>query len=218
MSHNTDSAFDDKMSALKETIGRNIQKYRKQKGITQVELAEKLNVKNTAVSTWETKGFSSDVGTVEKVCNVLGVSYDELRGKGPEIKLAGGVLEINRISVVEARGAGEQEDKKAAFLMEPGEAEEDFFAVYLRGDGYGRLRDGDIVLIRKQGSAESGDLIAALYDGEALLAGFKKYGDLIVLQAAGAGRGDIVVEPRDRERLRILGCAVAFQGGFCRQV
>lgn len=38
---------------MKNTIGNNITKLRKEKGMTQAELAEKLNVSVQAVSKWE---------------------------------------------------------------------------------------------------------------------------------------------------------------------
>ena len=36
-----------------EVIGSFIAKYRKEKGLTQMQLAEKLNITNRAVSKWE---------------------------------------------------------------------------------------------------------------------------------------------------------------------
>ncbi|MCR4633903.1 MAG: helix-turn-helix domain-containing protein [Erysipelotrichaceae bacterium] len=55
---------------------------RKQLGLTQAQLAEKLHVSDKTVSKWETgKGFP-DIGIVEELCAVLNVSaYELLKGE-----------------------------------------------------------------------------------------------------------------------------------------
>ncbi|SFM99164.1 transcriptional repressor LexA [Thermodesulforhabdus norvegica] len=53
------------------------------------------------------------------------------------------------------------------------------FAVRVKGDsmeGAG-IRDGDIVIIRQQSSAENGQIVAAIVDGEVTLKRIKKYPD-----------------------------------------
>ena len=52
---------------------------------------------------------------------------------------------------------------------------EDTFALHVSGDSMtgANILDGDIALLRKQDSAESGDIVAALVDGEATLKRFK---------------------------------------------
>jgi len=58
-------------------IGRYIQAKRKALGLTQVQLAEKLNMSNKSVSKWERGVCLPDVSMYEKLCEVLGISLNE---------------------------------------------------------------------------------------------------------------------------------------------
>lgn len=62
------------------TIGKNIHKFRKQKGLTQSELAEILGVKNTTVSNWETGDNNPPADLLGNICDALGISATELLG------------------------------------------------------------------------------------------------------------------------------------------
>jgi len=50
--------------AMSETIGNRISKYRKEKGMTQEELANKMGVSSQAVSKWENDASCPDIGLV----------------------------------------------------------------------------------------------------------------------------------------------------------
>ena len=62
------------------TIGRNIKNFRKNKGFTQEELADLLNVTPQAVSKWESELSMPDVSMLIPLAQVLGVSTDALLG------------------------------------------------------------------------------------------------------------------------------------------
>ena len=55
-----------------------LQELRKQKGLTQEELAEKLYVSRTAVSKWETGRGYPDISLLEPIAKCLGISITEL--------------------------------------------------------------------------------------------------------------------------------------------
>ena len=60
------------------SVGKNIQKFRKAKNITQEELAEELNVTRQAVSNWETDKTQPDVDTLTQLSEALDVTVEEL--------------------------------------------------------------------------------------------------------------------------------------------
>lgn len=62
------------------TIGQNIRKLRKERGMTQEELAEKLNISAQAVSKWEMETCSPDISQVIPLTTLFGVSADVLFG------------------------------------------------------------------------------------------------------------------------------------------
>lgn len=61
-----------------KSIGETIANLRKQKGMTQSELAEKMNVTDKAVSKWERDLSCPEINTISKLADVLNVSVEEL--------------------------------------------------------------------------------------------------------------------------------------------
>ncbi len=61
-----------------EKIGRFIAECRKEKGLTQEQLAEKLGVTNRSISRWETGKTVPDISLYEKICRELGITIAEL--------------------------------------------------------------------------------------------------------------------------------------------
>lgn len=61
-----------------EKIGKFIAECRKEKNLTQLQLAEKLNISNRAVSKWETGKSSPDVSIMMELCDILGINVNEL--------------------------------------------------------------------------------------------------------------------------------------------
>ena len=57
----------------KKTIGQFIAVLRKANGMTQQELADKLNVSNKAVSRWEREESAPDITLIPALAELLGV-------------------------------------------------------------------------------------------------------------------------------------------------
>lgn len=61
-----------------QTLGAMIAVLRKEKGMTQLDLAQQLGVTDKAVSKWERDLSCPDVNSLPKLAEILGVSVDEL--------------------------------------------------------------------------------------------------------------------------------------------
>ena len=70
----------------KETFGNTVAVLRKQKEMTQLELAEKMGVTDKAVSKWERDLSFPDVSSLPKLAEILEVSVDELMQVKAEAK------------------------------------------------------------------------------------------------------------------------------------
>lgn len=73
------------MSKINETLGTRIATLRKEKGLTQEELGNKLNVSSQAVSKWENDISAPDISLLPELATILEVSIDELLGKKNEV-------------------------------------------------------------------------------------------------------------------------------------
>lgn len=61
-----------------EKIGKLIAQCRKENKMTQVELADKLGVTDKSVSKWENGKCLPDVSLYKELCNILGITLNEL--------------------------------------------------------------------------------------------------------------------------------------------
>ena len=61
-----------------KTIGEIISELRKEKGMTQNDLAEKMNVTDKAVSKWERNLSCPDVNSIPKLAEILEISVEDL--------------------------------------------------------------------------------------------------------------------------------------------
>lgn len=62
-------------------IGRKISEFRKDSNMTQMELAERLNISFQAVSNWERGNSMPDISKLPELAELFGISIDELLGK-----------------------------------------------------------------------------------------------------------------------------------------
>ena len=67
-------------------IGKFISECRKKENLTQAQLAEKLNITDRAVSKWENGKAMPDSSIMLELCNILGISVNELL-RGEEINM-----------------------------------------------------------------------------------------------------------------------------------
>ena len=74
------------------TIGKTIAALRKKIGLTQSELAERLNISNKAVSKWENGQGYPDISLFPSLANVFGVSIDYLMLQKKGIAVAGNIV------------------------------------------------------------------------------------------------------------------------------
>jgi repressor LexA len=96
---------------------------------------------------------------------------------------------------------------------------EDLFALRVRGESMisAHICDGDLVLVRRQDSAQLNDIVVALVESEsgdeATVKRFQRDGDRVVLKPEHPTMAPIVIDPSERQ-VRILGKVVGVLRGF----
>ena len=95
-------------------IGRFIAERRKESNLTQMQLAEKLNITNRAVSKWETGKAMPDTSLMLDLCNVLKISANDLlSGEVVSMENYNKKLEQNLLEMVKQK---EDSDKRLLSL------------------------------------------------------------------------------------------------------
>ncbi len=94
----------------KQTFGAMLSTLRKEKAMTQLELAEQMGVTDKAVSKWERDLSFPDVSSLPRLAEILDVSVDELmQGKAGKTSAAlgekvGGIVDMALKGVAVAMG------------------------------------------------------------------------------------------------------------------
>ena len=97
----------------------------------------------------------------------------------------------------------------------------DVFALRVRGESMidAHICDGDLVLVRRQETAHSNDIVVAMVaseatgEGEATVKRYLRDGARVVLKPENPTMSPIVVDPKQRE-IRILGKVIGLLRGF----
>ena len=66
---------------MKKTFGQRLSRLRKEKGLTQEDVANQITISPQAVSKWENDISSPDILVLGNLADILGVSVDELLGR-----------------------------------------------------------------------------------------------------------------------------------------
>ena len=66
------------MKNIKEVVSNNLKQARKQAGLTQDYIAQKLNTKQTIYSRYERGKLELDYTKIEQVCKILDITPNEL--------------------------------------------------------------------------------------------------------------------------------------------
>lgn len=190
-------------------------KRRKELGLRYDDLAEKAGVsKRTIEDIFRGYTTAPRIDTVEAIERALGV--DKIK-KDPVIQDEVEIDDMYPIPllgrVVAGKPINEQEDLEG-YIYVKYRPKEEYFAVHVYGDSMinAGILDGSIIICHKQETAECGDIVVAMLNGEQTVKRFKLIGDTCFLMPENP-RYDPIPVTKDDELL-ILGKVVEMRFSF----
>lgn len=170
----------------KEVMAKNIQYYMDLYGKTRNDICSALKIKYTTFSDWVNAKTYPRIDSIELMANYFGIEKIDLveehdlisRPKGVRIPVLGEVVAGVPIDAVEEYLDWEEITPE---LAETGE----FFALKIKGDSMEpRIVAGDVVIVKIQPTAETGDVVIAMVNGDdACCKRFIKHDEGITLQS-----------------------------------
>ncbi len=151
-----------------KSIGERIKEARKSAGLTQLELAKKTELSRSYIGDIEKDRYNPSVSTLQLIATATNTPLEDLlpstktvspTGRGVRIPVLGRVVAGIPIEAVEEILDYEEITPELA-------ATGDFFALQVKGDSMEpTLRNGDIVIVKRQPTVDSGDIAIVLVNG-----------------------------------------------------
>lgn len=196
-------------------LAEELKRLRKQRGLTQAELAARLGITQQAVGRWETGATLPDATTLVVLAEIFNVSVDSILGnKTPHGNVQGySPREQVMVPIIGSVRAGYgalafEED----YGFEPANVRDanNYFYLCVKGDSMEpRIQDGDLALVRRQQTLDDGDLGVVVFgEGEGTLKRYRKRGNAILLQPFNPSYKQIVISGQELDNLYIAGKVV----------
>lgn len=185
-------------SELSKRLADSIREYLNTHDMMQAEFAEKVNVAPATVSQWLSGGRMPSAEKLAEINQLIGTS-------GKMIPILGQV------------GAGYPmwAEENILGYEEIGNLQGEYFALKIHGDSMSpRMQDGDIVICRRQDTAEDGDIVIAIGSGEALCKRLRMYKDGIELYSINPEYRPLSFSMAEvkAKQIQIIGKAVEVRG------
>lgn len=198
-------------------IGNIIFERRKELGLTLEEIGTACGVSKSTVKKWES-GYISNmkrdkIAQLAKVLNIPPTRLIDSDDDSEPSNISDIYTDLYRIPLFESASAGfgvtansDIIDYIPLYIKNPAEAAQTI-AIKVKGDSmYPKIEDGDIIIVRKQDSVDSGSIAVVLIDGDDGLVKRVKYGrDWIDLESINPEYKTRHFEGEEILRLRVVG-------------
>lgn len=182
-----------------------LKELRKRANKTQIDIANYLGVSFQAYSNYENGNREIGLDMLVKLSAYYGVSIDYILGvKSSNTPDCYEEVEINEHRLIPLLGsvvAGipiESQEDIEGYIYIDQRPTSDYFALRVNGQSMKNvIPDKSIIIVRKQETADNGDIIVAMLNGEQTVKRFKRYGDNIFLMPENPSFEPIPVTPTD---------------------
>ncbi len=205
--------------AFNQVFSKRLKHFLALNSMSQKDLANTLNVGVSTVSNWCTALKTPRADKIDAMCKLFNCNRSDLlqdsssstHKSSTKINVLGRVaagIPINAIEeIIDTEEISEQ-------LAKTG----DFFGLLIKGDSMEpRICEGDVVIVRQQPNAESGDIVIALVNGDdATCKRLRKYRDGIELISLNPSYEPMFFSEKDiiNKPVRIIGKVVELRGKF----
>ena len=195
-------------------IGKNLRRLRNRAGLTQQEIADKLDVSRVAIGQWESEKSMPRKANLEQLADLFGTTVADLMGETPEPVRPNGAQYVT-LPVLVAGHAGEFTDE-----FGPDEVADvptsvldrvndpDAYLMRVRGSCMNRrFAAGENALLSPRCEPRNGDAVAAEYNGEMILRSYYRGASTLVLSPDSYEDGytDIVFDDPENAEVSFRG-------------
>lgn len=196
-------------------IGKNLRRLRSRAGLTQQEIADKLDVSRVAIGQWESEKSMPRKANLEQLAELFDTTVADLMGEDASEPVRPNGAQYVTLPVLVAGHAGEFTDE-----FGPDEVADvpisvlervndpDAYLMRVRGSCMNRrFADGENALLSPRCEPRNGDAVAAEYNGEMILRSYYRGASTLVLSPDSYEDGytDIVFDDPDNAEVSFRG-------------
>lgn len=198
-----------------------LKELREGRGLSQQALAQKIEVSQSTIGMWESKKREPNFETMEKIADFFNVTTDYLLGRevdGDKLYPSADITYMEVIGSVKAGYDGTVYEEHTGevepipTILFKGHNKSDFFLLRVSDNSmYPRMLDGDLVLVKRENSVDSGAVAVILYRDDTATIKTVKYingQSWLDLIPANPEYETKHIEGAELERCRILGRVV----------
>ena len=207
------------------SVGANIRRLRDLSGMTQEDLAEKLDVARSTVTQWENGWSNPRMGMIQKLAGVFGVSTADIVYDGPgaapatsgAITVRGSSAMVPVLSTGSVHAGDRSDDAGSDYEVEFPESvvsrHPGCFALKVEGDCMNRrYPEGCHVLLDPHMEPRNGlAVVAGFEDGRSLLRTYMRGSSTLMLTADSFSDYDDIIVTPDDPPVRTVGVVVWYQ-------
>ncbi|MBR4036208.1 MAG: helix-turn-helix domain-containing protein [Oscillospiraceae bacterium] len=148
---------------------KNLAALRKQKGLTQMQLAKLIGVSTSTVAMWETGQRKPDYHTIAKLRDFFAVGFEQLLGMVPVHRAPVENIPVPVVGQVRAGQPATARENIIGYEMvnEQLSRTGEIFALKIKGSSMEpKMSDGDVVIVRRQSTAENGQTAVVMVGRE----------------------------------------------------
>ena len=193
------------------TFGKRLRQVMEARGLTYATLGEQLKMNPQTLNRYVLDQREPKGSVTAAIALMLGVDPLWLQGYDPGPAPQEAMVPI--LGTIRAGRPTLAVEEVAGYAPAEVARPEEYFYLRVAGDSMvnAGIRPGDLVLIRRQDTAENGQIVACILNGEdATLKRFRCQGDVVILQPENPAYEPQIVSAREFETgtARILGVAV----------
>lgn len=148
---------------------KNLAVLRKNKGLTQMQLAKLIGVSTSTVAMWETGQRKPDYHTIVRLCEFFGTDFEQLLGVEKPQPARAETVAVPVLGYVRAGipNTAQQNIIGYELINEQLAKTGEIFCLTIKGDSMEpKMSDGDTVVVRRTSTAENGQTVVAVVGRE----------------------------------------------------
>ena len=209
---------------MSNDLGQNLKEYRKNKDLTQQELANLTNLSRSYIAGLERNAYNPSLSTLQAIAQVLSVSVDVLLGNEVDsnklTNYLGPVIENKKIPIIGSVKCGPNGlayEYLEGYVFVDDSLTGDVTAFVCKGDSMKDIgiSDGDIAIVRRQCTIENGELAVVIINGEeGTLKRVRYHDNVMILEAANPAYPPRIFSGKEMNTVKIFGKVIQVRKNF----